>query len=177
MPPRLSAKSRSIRVDKSTSETAQAEHLARVFRLEDKPGFLLRRLDARATLLYHKVTGQTDLTPRQFGVLLTLFQNEHITLTDLSQRIRIDKSTLGEMVQRMIDRGLVRRRLSVADRRSSEVSLSAAGRVALLATVRQAEAAQQALLEPLPDEYRSLFLKCLGILADADQDSLDAAQG
>ena len=106
MPPRLSAKSRSFRVDKSTSEMVQAEHLARVFRLEDKPGFLLRRLDARATLLYHKVTGQTDLTPRQFGVLLTLFQNEHITLTDLSQRIRIDKSTLGEMVQRMIERGM-----------------------------------------------------------------------
>lgn len=77
---------------------SKIERFAQEFNLNEKPGFLFRRLDTRATLLYQKFTGQTDLTPRQFGVLLTLFQHGRMTQTDLSNRVYIDRSTLGEMI-------------------------------------------------------------------------------
>jgi DNA-binding MarR family transcriptional regulator len=145
-----------------------AEREAIRFHLAEKPGFLFRRLDTRATLLYQKHTRQSEITPRQFGVLLTLFQRERLTQAELSKAMFIDKSTLGEMVQRMVDRGLVRRRVSLTDRRTAELHLSELGRKFLMNSVAAADTAMDELLAPLPAEYRPLFLKCLRLLVSED---------
>jgi DNA-binding MarR family transcriptional regulator len=158
-------KRRSIRPEPD-AQAPQLETSAANFYLADKPGFLFRRLDTWSTLLYHKHTRQSEITPRQFGVLLTLYQNGRMTQAEVSKAMFIDKSTLGEMVQRMVDRGLVRRRIPDSDRRTAELWLSELGTRTLLSSIPQAEAAQQELLAPLPAEYRALFLKCLRILAD-----------
>ena len=118
------------------------------FNLTEKPGFLFRRLDTRANLLYQKHTGQSEITPRQFGVLLMLHQNGRMTQAELANAVFIDKSTLGEMLQRMVERGLVRRRVPKEDRRTAELWLSDAGRRVALSFVSHAEAAQQELLRP-----------------------------
>jgi len=153
----------------ATQPQGDAERVAHEFRLQHMPGYLLRRLDSRATAIYEAHAGQSELTPRQFGVLLTLFQTAPLTHTELSSRLHLDLSTLGEMLQRMGERGLIERRTAEHDRRASEVLLTAVGRATLLATVQQALAAQQSLLEPLPEYLRPVFLKCLEILADAHE--------
>src|SRR5438874_11275586 len=136
--------------------------------LHELPGHLIRRLDSRAASLYETFTGQSDLTPRQFGVLLTLFQAGALPQTELGNRLHLDRSTLGEMLQRMVERKLVERRAHERDRRAVEITLTDAGKSALLAAVRQGLTAQEALLSPLPDYLRPVFLKCLQILADAE---------
>ena len=68
----------------------------------------------------------------------------------------------------MVERKLVERRAHERDRRAVEITLTDAGKSALLAAVRQALEAQEALLSPLPDYLRPVFLKCLQILADAE---------
>ena len=147
---------------------ARIESFARGLVLQELPGFLIRRLDSRAALLYEKFTEQSDLTPRQFGVLLTLFQSGPLPQTELSNRLHLDRSTLGEMLQRMVDRKLLERRAHERDRRAVEIVLTENGRGALLEVVEQALQAQEALLSPLPDYLRPVFLKCLQILAEAD---------
>ena len=155
-----------------SGESANAEGAAAGFNLTEKPGFLFRRLDTRANLLYQKHTGQSEITPRQFGVLLMLHQNGRMTQAELANAVFIDKSTLGEMLQRMVERGLVRRRVPKEDRRTAELWLSDAGRRVALSFVPHAEAAQQELLAPLPVEYRPLFLKCLKLIADAADEEI-----
>jgi hypothetical protein len=44
----------------------------------------------------------------------------------------------------------------------------------MLAIVRHADDAMTKLIEPLPEEYRPLFLKCLLILANAEPPGSDA---
>jgi DNA-binding MarR family transcriptional regulator len=132
------------------------------------PGYLIRRLDSRAASLYETFTGQSDLTPRQFGVLLTLFQAGPLPQSELGNRLHLDRSTLGEMLQRMVERRLVERRAHERDRRAVEITVTDTGKSALLAAVQQALEAQKALLSPLPDYLRPVFLKCLQILADAE---------
>ena len=163
-----SPKRRSRSVVNPVRKQAGGNRAVANFDLGKKPGFLLRRLDARAALLYQKHTGQSDITARQFGVLLTLFQHGRMTQAELSKAMFIDKSTLGEMVQRMVDRGLVRRRVPNNDRRTAELCLSKAGSKWVISNVRDADASQEELLAPLPPEYRALFLKCLQILANAN---------
>lgn len=132
------------------------------------PGYLIRRLDSRAASLYEKFTGQTDLTPRQFGVLLTLFQAGPLAQTELGNRLHLDRSTLGEMLSRMVERKLVDRRDHERDRRAIEIVLTQTGKAALMKTVERAFDAQEALLSPLPAYLRPVFLQCLEMLAEAE---------
>src|SRR4051812_1598375 len=103
---------------------AGIESVAKSLILHELPGYLIRRLDSRAAFLYEKFTAQSDLTPRQFGVLLTLFQAGPLPQTELGNRLHLDRSTLGEMLQRMVDRKLVERRAHGIDRPAVENALT-----------------------------------------------------
>ena len=146
-------------------KTSPPDVLAARLKLDDGAGFLVRVLGARATALYEELTGQAEVTPRQFGALLTLYQQGSLTLTDLARAIAVDRSTLGEMVRRMAAHGLVRRRDNGADRRSANVSLTPKGTAAVLHLVTGAAALQDALLAPIPPGDRAQFLRCLKRIA------------
>ncbi|WP_415021448.1 MarR family winged helix-turn-helix transcriptional regulator [Bradyrhizobium sp.] len=175
------SKSKRGGVDRRDDGATEVEHeaarrLADDFVLHRAPGYLLRQLDSRAAALYEAHTGQGDLTPRQFGVLLTLFQMGPLSQTELGNQLHLDRSTSGEMLQRMLERKLVSRQPRKEDRRAIEIVLTPQGRSALLKTVERASAAQQALLSPLPDYLRPVFVKCLQILAEADVTAASAQQ-
>jgi len=142
------------------------EEIAAVLRLEKGLGFLLRLLDTRVLTLYEKLTGQNEITPRQFGVLLTLHQRGRLTLTELAKHIRVDRSTLGEMITRMADRSLVSKRGSGNDRRFAEVSITPTGVDALLRVTKGAAELQNALLAPLQAQDRAHFMRCMQLITE-----------
>jgi len=154
------------RSPKSSASAKQAVEIARTLKLEKGLGFLVRLLDTRVHLLYEQLTAQNDVTPRQFGVLLTLHQRGTLTLTELAGHIRVDRSTLGEMINRMAERSLISKRNNGSDRRSAEVLLAPAGKNALLAIVSGAAQLQGALLAPLPAEDRAHFMRCMKLIAE-----------
>src|ERR1700704_854968 len=149
---------------RSTAKRKTAEQIARTIKLDKGLGFLVRLLDARVHLLYEQLTAQNDITPRQFGVLLTLHQQGTLTLTELARYIRIDRSTLGEMINRMAERSLVSKRNNGSDRRSAEVSLAPTGKNVLFEIVAGAAQLQGALLAPLPIEDRAHFMRCMKLV-------------
>ena len=151
---------RSALRDKSPDEIAG--HL----KLDKGLGFLVRLLDTRMNVLYEQLTAQNDITPRQFGVLLTLHQQGTLTLTELAQHIRVDRSTLGEMINRMAERGLVRKESNDADRRSATVTLAKPGELALLQLVPGVAQLQEDLLAPMPAEDRAHFMRWMKLVAE-----------
>src|SRR6266700_8438301 len=64
----------------SAEGDASSEDIARRLKLDKGLGFLVRLLDTRVNVLYERLTAQNDITPRQFGVLLTLYQQGTLTL-------------------------------------------------------------------------------------------------
>ena len=50
-------------------KSGSAADIARHWQLEGGIGFLLRLLEARYDVLYQNLTRQSEITPRQFGVL------------------------------------------------------------------------------------------------------------
>lgn len=160
-------KAKSTKLDaRSAANERSAEQIARTIKLDKGLGFLVRLLDTRVHLLYEQLTAQVDITPRQFGVLLTLYQRGTLTLTELAGHIRVDRSTLGEMIKRMADRSLITRRNNGSDRRSAEVLLAPAGKKALFEIVAGAARLQGALLAPLPPEDRAQFMRCMKLIAE-----------
>src|SRR5882724_3906641 len=161
-----------IRSPKSDARTAvnekSPEDIARTLKLDRGLGFLVRLLDTRVHLLYEQLTAQNDITPRQFGVLLTLYQQGTLTLTELAKHIRVDRSTLGEMINRMAKRSLISKRNNGNDGRSAEVLLAPAGKTVLLKIVAGAAELQTALLAPLAAEDRAQFMRCMKLVAEPE---------
>jgi len=124
-------------------------------------------LEARYDVLYQDLTGQSDITPRQFGVLIALYQDGPLTPSALAERISSDRNTLSEMLKRMTARKLISKRNNSEDRRSIQVQITAKGEEALLGVVRAAAELQTSLLAPLSKEDRAHFLKCMLAIAKA----------
>lgn len=149
------------------TEQKSAAELARNWQLEGGIGFLLRLLEARYDGLYQSLTRQTDITPRQFGVLMALYQQGPMTASVLADRISCDRNTLSEMLKRMAERRLLSKKSNPEDRRSIQVQITAKGEEALLAVVPAAAELQNLMLAPLRKEDRTHFLKCLLAIAKA----------
>ena len=141
-------------------------------RLEDFAGHLLRCASNIASATYYQVVGATDITPRQFAVLLSLKNHGPQSQRQLCDRTRIDSSTLNEMVPRMIRRGLVARRRSKTDRRAIELSLSEEGRQQLASLLSGTIESQELVLSVLPREYRKILMHCLQTIIEANKESI-----
>jgi len=145
--------------------TIDPEQLARSWALNSGVGFLIRLIEARYDALYREFTCQESITPRQFGVLIALYQQGPLTLTKLAGAVNADRATLGEMVKRMNERKLVHRRGNGSDARSYEISLTSKGRKLLLELVSGAARLQEAFLAPVPPDKRGEFLESLRAVA------------
>ena len=78
--------------------------------LGKSPIHLLHRAGQCAGDLFAGKVPERDLTPRQFAVLLTVAQNEGLSQTGLVEKTGIDRSTLADIVRRMLKKGLLQRR-------------------------------------------------------------------
>ncbi|MEZ5922994.1 MAG: MarR family transcriptional regulator [Hyphomicrobiaceae bacterium] len=136
--------------------------------LDASPVHLLHRAGQRAAEIFDSAIGGKGLTPRQFAILLALSENEGVSQTDLVERTGIDRSTLADVVRRMIKKGLVLRRRTKEDQRAYAVRLSEKGRQALSDTVAAANSADQRVLGALPADKRKLFLESLALIASAE---------
>ena len=66
------------------------------------------------------------LTPPQFDVIATLGNTPGMSCKELSSRTLITKGTLTGVLDRLLDKGLISRRVDANDRRSLFVALTAA---------------------------------------------------
>jgi DNA-binding MarR family transcriptional regulator len=118
-------------------------------------------------LFTEEVVNGAPLTPRQFAVLLTISQEEGLSQTDLVDRTGIDRSTLADIVRRMLKKGLIKRRRTKQDARVYAVKLTDEGAEALLAAQPAALQADTRLLESLPETKREDFLDSLSTIVTA----------
>ena len=128
-------------------------------------GHLLRRCQQRAEELFAEEVGADGPTPRQFAILLSVYQNPGLNQTDLVRLIGIDRSTLTELLRRMIGRGMLRRQRREADRRNNALYMTAEGEDVLRRTLPAVARAQKRIMEPIPLDQRVAVMNMLGLLA------------
>jgi len=135
------------------------------FELSQAPSHLLRRCVQYANDLFSRESSASDLTKQQFTVLAAVEQNEGISQTYLVGLTGIDRSTLAEMIRRMIDKGLLDRERTETDQRANAVRIAPAGKKALRGARTASERVERALLASLPAGDRPKFLKMLATVA------------
>lgn len=128
---------------------------------------LLHRVLQLALDFHAEATGPKGLTQRQYTVLAAAGVSDGVSQSDLVRATGIDRSTLADLVARMIAKGLLERERSATDARANSVRLSAAGRTALTEGGRPASRSDARLLALLTPKKRDAFVKTLADLASA----------
>ncbi len=128
---------------------------------------LLHRVLQLALDFHAEASGPTRLTQRQYTVLAAVGAADGVSQSDLVRATGIDRSTLADLVARMISKGLLERERSATDARANTVRLSEAGRLSLAEGGKPAARSDARLLDLLPQKKRESFLKTLATLAAA----------
>lgn len=142
--------------------------------LERSPSHLLHRALQLALDIYAGETGPGAVTQRQYAVLAAVSAHAHPTQTDLVRMTGIDRSTLADMVSRMIAKGLLGRERSQSDGRANLVRLTDEGKAALDVAGPKAQAADARILALLSGGKREAFIDALAKLSRAGEVALVA---
>jgi DNA-binding MarR family transcriptional regulator len=147
------------------------------FDLSQAPSHLLRRCVQYANDLFSQEPGASDLTKQQYTVLAAVEQNEGMSQTDLVNITGIDRSTLAEMIRRMIEKGLLDRERTEADQRANAVRIASGGRKALRGARSASERVERALLSGLSSTDRSRFVRMLTtVVSQAEAESMNGSE-
>jgi DNA-binding MarR family transcriptional regulator len=120
-----------------------------------------------AVEVFDQETGEAGVTQRQYAVLCAVDANEGASQIELVRATGIDRSTLAQLVARMILKGLLARARSETDNRVNAVRLTPAGRDALAAAEARAAAADARILRAIGRSRRDGFIDALRELAKA----------
>jgi DNA-binding MarR family transcriptional regulator len=138
-----------------------------VGRLDRSPIHLLHRAVQCASDIFQGEMGDGDLTPRQYAVLVAVSQNEGMSQTHLVEKTGVDRSTLADIVRRMLKKGLLQRRRTKDDARAYAVRLTEEGWRVLKAADPLARRVDDKILSVLPGQQRERFLQDLQSIVQA----------
>ncbi len=128
---------------------------------------LLHRAGQCAGDIFQSEMVNGDITPRQFAVLLAVSQNEGLSQTSLVKKTGIDRSTLADIVRRMLRKNLLQRRRTKDDARAYAVKLTDEGWETLRSYEPAVDRVDTTLLSALPEESRRRFLDELSLIVNA----------
>jgi len=132
-------------------------------------GHLIRRLHQQSTQVFQAQMQAAgfDMTSVQFAALDAIAQQPGIDQASLAATIGFDRATIGGVVDRLEQKGLLQRQVSAQDRRARELQLTAEGKRLLKACRPVVEALQPDILAPLTATERKAFMalahKALGL--------------
>lgn len=138
-----------------------------VGRLDRSPIHLLHRAGQCASDIFQGEMGLGDLTPRQYAVLVAVSQNEGVSQTHLVEKTGVDRSTLADIVRRMLKKGLLQRRRTKDDARAYAVKLTDEGWRVLKLADPLAKRVDDRILAALPGQQRERFLQDLSAIVEA----------
>lgn len=140
-------------------------------RLEELPGFLVRRLGQISTALFLEEMADLDLTPPQYGVLMTIATEPGRDQTWLSCRTALDRATITGVVDRLEARGLIRREIDPGNRRARLLFPTPDGLALVDRTLGRVGKVTERLLAPLPPDDQRQFLDLLRRLVDGNNEA------
>src|SRR5262249_1610559 len=92
-----------------------------------KPGYLFRRLQQIAVAIFVEECKSFDLTPVQYAALVAIGTHPGIDATRLSAVIAFDRSTLGNVIERLEAKDYIARRSAREDKRVKLLYLTRSG--------------------------------------------------
>ena len=135
------------------------------------PGYLFRRMQQIAVALFVEECRAFALTPVQYAALVAIHTHPGIDATRLSAVIAFDRSTLGNVIERLQAKKLVERKPSPQDKRVKLLYLTRAGATVLRDIMPSVDRAQARMLQPLKAADRKALKALLSRLVDLNNEA------
>jgi MarR family transcriptional regulator, lower aerobic nicotinate degradation pathway regulator len=135
------------------------------------PGYLFRRMQQIAVSIFVEECRAFDLTPVQYAALVTIHSHPGIDATRLSAVIAFDRSTLGNVIERLESKALIERKPSRGDKRVKLLHLTKSGAAILHDIMPLVERAQLRMLQPLKPADRKTLMRLLTQLVDLNNEA------
>ena len=148
---------------KPTSITMDAVYTA--------PGYLFRRMQQIAVAIFMEECRSFDLTPVQYAALIAIHTHPGIDATRLSAVIAFDRSTLGNVIERLESKKLIERKPSPDDKRVKLLYLTRSGAALLRDITSSVDRAQARMLQPLKPADRKALMALLEQLVDLNNEA------
>jgi DNA-binding MarR family transcriptional regulator len=129
--------------------------------LPDLIGYHLRCAHVSVFQHFGRSVGQADISPPQLGALLLIEANPGMSQSAVAEALRFDRSTLVQIVDRLEERGLVKRESSVRDRRSHALALTPPGAKLLVRLKELLRAHEDEIASSLDAEERATLIRLL----------------
>lgn len=127
---------------------------------------LLHRAGQCADELFASNIGAMDITPRQFAVLKALAASEDPSQSLLVEKTGIDRSTMADIIRRLVGKSLVQRRRTRRDARMYAVRLTEKGKSALETAEPAVRQTDDRILSAVPAAQREQFLRSLARIVE-----------
>jgi DNA-binding MarR family transcriptional regulator len=134
----------------------------------EKPGYLIRRAQQIAVAIFMEECAAFEITPVQYASLVTIREHPGVDATRLSALIAFDRSTLGDVLERLEAKGWIERSGSREDKRIKVLRLSREGARMLRQVEPSVVRAQERILAPLRPEDRRRLMALLMQLTESN---------
>jgi DNA-binding MarR family transcriptional regulator len=108
-----------------------------------------------------------DVTSTQYTVLVAVAERDGLSQQDIINATGIDRSTVSQVVQLLIRKGLLKRKRTRHDARAYAISLTEAGRKVLSASEPIVARIEEALVDALPTTRAKTFISNLRTIVTA----------
>src|SRR6195952_13408 len=136
-----------------------------------KPGYLFRRMQQIAVAIFVEECRAYGLTPVQFAALVAIHTHPGIDATRLSAVIAFDRSTLGNVIERLEAKAYIERKPSCEDKRIKLLYLTKVGTTLLRDITSTVDRAQARMLQPMKPADRKTLLALMTQLVDLNNES------
>lgn len=137
--------------------------------LKDDIGYWLNRLRMHVHQSFETRLEAYDVTIAQWCILLTLYNEDAASITELSKFIEVDKASISRVIDRLLAKELVTHRQG-ADRRSGHIQLTSKAQALVPHLIQAAEDNEQQFFGHLmleeQERLRQLFHKLFLNLPD-----------
>ncbi len=130
-------------------------------------GYWLRCLSNLVSSTFAEKLAARDISVAQWVVLRILYDKRDVTLNEAAAQVRVDKSSLSRMVERLVQKGLLIR-AEGNDRRSVGLTLTPAAMKLVSRLARLADENDEEFFHILSLKQREEFLATIRRLLDAN---------
>lgn len=144
---------------------------------QNMPGHLVRRAHQISVAIFIEECAAHNVTPVQYACLSEIARQPGVDATRLASAVAFDRSTLGNVLERLEAKGWVDRRPSPEDRRVKLLHITLSGEQLLEAIEPGVLATQKRLLKPLSAADRKLFMRLIGEMVEGNNEVSRAPLG
>jgi DNA-binding MarR family transcriptional regulator len=135
--------------------------------LGQSPLHLFHRAVQVVTEIYQAEMASYDLTARQYAVLFALAHSEGMSQSKLVDATGIDRSTMADIVRRMLKKGIIQRKRDKDDARAYDVKITEEGVRLFKSVTPIIQRIEEKLLSSLSTNRVDEFLNNLGTIVGA----------